>query len=117
MPSSASRKGYSGEVEVVKILQDLGFDARRSFGSDGRAFGEASDIDVKATKDDLTLLVQVKRRKKIASYLEFKNANVVMVRQDRKPWVWIVDNDMMEKLICGEVKSENNFPTQGGNQP
>ena len=39
-----------------------------------------------------------------------------MVRQDRKPWVWIVDNDMMQKLI-GEVKSENNCPTHGGNQP
>ena len=105
MPSSASRKGYSGEVEVVKLLQDLGFNAMRSFGSDGRALGEASDIDIKASKDDLTLLVQVKRRKKIASYLEFKNANVVMIRQDRGPWLWIVRNDIMQQLI-GEVKSE-----------
>ena len=48
MPSSASRKGYKGEVEVVELLRDLGFIAERSWGSDGRSFGEKSDIDVKA---------------------------------------------------------------------
>jgi len=101
MPIKASRKGYGGEVEVVQILRDLGFVAERSWGSDGRAFGEASDIDVKATKGDLTILVQVKRRKKIADYLGFRNADIVMVRQDFKPWVWIVKNDVMAKILNG----------------
>jgi len=115
MSSKASRKGYGGEVEVVKLLEDLGFAAERSFGSDGRAFGEKSDIDVKATKGDLTILVQVKRRKKIADYLSFKNADIVMVRQDFKPWVWIVRNSVMQKIING-VKNVNKSisPTHGG---
>ena len=101
MGSKASRKGYSGEVEVVQILEELGFIAERSFGSNGRAFGEASDIDVKATKGDLKILVQVKRRKKIADYLTFNNADIVMVRQDYKPWVWIVKNSVMSKILNG----------------
>ena len=99
MPSSAYRKGYKGEVEVVELLRDLGFIAERSWGSDGRSFGEKSDIDVKATKGDLTIRVQVKRRKKIAGFLDFKNADVVMVRQDRKPWLWIVKHEWMKNLF------------------
>ena len=99
MPSSASRKGYKGEVEVVELLRDLGFIAERSWGSDGRSFGEKSDIDVKATKGDLTIRVQVKRRKKIAGFLDFKNADVVMVRQDRKPWLCIVKHEWMKNLF------------------
>jgi|TARA_R100001530_G_scaffold135542_1_gene113009 Holliday junction resolvase len=110
MPSKASRKGYSGEVEVVRLLEDLGFAAERSWGSDGRSFGEKSDIDVKATKGDLTILVQVKRRKKIADYLTFRNADIVMVRQDFKPWVWIVKNDVMAKILDG-VKNVFSSPT------
>ena len=110
MPIKASRKGYGGEVEVVQILRDLGFAAERSWGSDGRAFGEKSDIDVKATKGDLTILVQVKRRKKIADYLTFRNADIVMVRQDWKPWVWIVKNDMMKKILNG-VENVFSSPT------
>jgi len=112
MPSSASRKGYKGEVEVVELLRDLGFTADRSWGSDGRSFGEKSDIDVKATKGDLTILVQVKRRKKLADFLSFKNADVVMVRQDRKPWLWIVKHAWMKKLFnSGAV--DNHKPEDG----
>ena len=108
MPSSASRKGYQGEVEVVELLRDLGFTAERSWGSDGRSFGEKSDIDVKATKGDLTILVQVKRRKKIAGFLDFKNADVVMVRQDRTPWLWIAKHSWMKNLFKrGVVETHN----------
>jgi len=108
MPSSASRKGYKGEVEVVELLRELGFIADRSWGSDGRSFGEKSDIDVKATKGDLTILVQVKRRKKIAGFLDFKNADVVMVRQDRKPWLWIAKHSWMKNLFKrGVVETHN----------
>ena len=112
MPSSASRKGYKGEVEVVELLRDLGFIAERRWGSDGRSFGEKSDIDVKATKGDLTIRVQVKRRKKIAGFLDFKNADVVMVRQDRKPWLWIVKHEWMKNLFNSGVV-ETHKPENG----
>jgi hypothetical protein len=54
----------------------------------------------------------VKRRKKIADYLGFRNADIVMVRQDFKPWVWIVKNDMMAKILKG-VKNVFSSPTRG----
>tara|TARA_X000001388_G_scaffold74748_2_gene68259 strand:+ start:1245 stop:1622 length:378 start_codon:yes stop_codon:yes gene_type:complete len=112
MPSPASRKGYKGEVEVVELLRELGFIAERSWGSDGRSFGEKSDIDVKATKGDLTIRVQVKRRKKLADFLSFKNADVVMVRQDRKPWLWIVKHEWMKNLFNSGVV-ETHKPENG----
>ena len=94
------------------MLRDLGFIAERSWGSDGRSFGEKSDIDVKATKGDLTIRVQVKRRKKIAGFLDFKNADVVMVRQDRKPWLWIVKHEWMKNLFNSGVL-ETHKPEDG----
>ena len=51
-----------------------------------------------------------KRRKKIADYLGFRNADIVMVRQDFKPWVWIVKNDVMAKILSG-VKNVYCSPT------
>lgn len=85
------------------MLRDLGFNAQRAFGSDGRAIGEKSDIDVKATKGDITLLIQVKRRKKIADYLKFKNANVVAVRQDRGPWVYMLSEEIFKNVFDTEM--------------
>lgn len=96
---NVAKKGYRGEVEVKDMLLDLGFDAERSWGSDGRAFGLASDIDIKAKRDDLVLHVQVKRRKKIASYLGFKNANLVAVREDRGNWVFIMNEEMFKDVL------------------
>jgi len=85
------------------MLHDLGFTAERAWGSDGRAMGEKSDVDVKATKGDITLLVQVKRRKKIADYLKFKNANVVAVRQDRGPWVYMLSEEVFKNVFQTEM--------------
>ena len=96
---NVAKKGYRGEVEVKELLSDLGFDAERSWGSDGRAFGLASDIDIKATRGDLLLHVQVKRRKKIASYSAFKNANLVAVREDRGNWVFIMSEEMFKDVL------------------
>ena len=93
------KKGYRGEVEILRLMQELGFDAVRSWGSDGRSLSLPSDIDVKAVRDELELHIQVKRRKKIASYLDFKNANMVAVRQDRGKWVFIINEEMMRNVF------------------
>ncbi len=103
MPNRSARKGYRGETEVVQLMRDLGFKAQRAFGSDGRALGEKSDIDVKATKGDITLLIQVKRRKKLASYLKFNNANCVAVRQDRGPWIYMISEEVMKNIFDTKV--------------
>ena len=109
MPNASARKGYTGEAQVVSILRDLGFKAVRAFGSDGRALGEASDIDVKATKGDITLLIQVKRRKKIADYLKFNNANVVAVRQDRGQWVYMLSEEIFKDVFQTDMIIEEYY--------
>jgi len=80
-------------------MRDIGFEAERSWGSDGRSLSLPPDIDIKAVRDDLELHIQVKRRKKIANYLDFKNANMVAVRQDRGPWVFIIDENTMRDVF------------------
>tara|TARA_B110000285_G_scaffold232324_1_gene303129 strand:- start:1112 stop:1447 length:336 start_codon:yes stop_codon:yes gene_type:complete len=99
MTSRAGRKGYSGENEVVKFFRHLKVKVQRAFGSDGRAMGEASDIDVRATVDDLILLIQVKRYKKFSIYKFFKNANVVALRGDNQKWLYVVTEDLMGEIV------------------
>ena len=104
MPNASARKGYTGEAQVVSILRDLGFKAVR-------ALGEASDIDIKAIKGDITLLIQVKRRKKIADYLKFNNANVVAVRQDRGPWVYMLSEEVFKNIFKTDMLIEEDAPS------
>jgi len=98
MPSSASRKGYSGEREVVHMLRELGWKAKRAFGSDGRSMGTYSDVDIKAKKGDLEILIQVKRRKRFAVYNFFKNSDVVAIRADHKQWLYILTEEMFKSV-------------------
>lgn len=77
---NSKAKGTGYENELVKKLQDAGFkNVKRAWGSDGRSFGEAPDVDIKA--DDI--LVQAKRRKSIPKWLSLGNCDVVMYREDR----------------------------------
>ena len=73
-------EGTGYENELVKKLQDAGFkNVKRAGGADGRSFGEAPDVDIKA--DDI--LVQAKRRKSIPKWLSLGNCDAVMFREDR----------------------------------
>ena len=77
---NSKAKGTGYENELVKKLQDAGFkNVKRAWGSDGRSFGEAPDVDIKA--DDI--LVQAKRRKSIPKWLSLGICDVVMYREDR----------------------------------
>ena len=77
---NSKRKGTAYENELVEKLKDSGFkNVKRSWGSDGRSLGEASDVDIVA--DDVK--IQAKRRKSIPKYLNLGNCDVVMFREDR----------------------------------
>ena len=86
MTSRAKRKGNTYELEVVKELEDHGFDAERSWGSDGRSFGDeyASDVDVRAVKDGKEYRIQCKRRKTSPNWLYFGTCDMVVYRADRE---------------------------------
>ena len=63
MPTSRYKRGYLAELEVVHILQEIGFKARREFRSGNSWFGRFQPRgDVIATHPDVgLLLIEVKR--------------------------------------------------------
>ena len=96
MPSSSSRKGSTAEREVVKIAQAHGMPAQRAYGSDGRALGEASTVDIMVGE----YRVQVKRRAKIAEYVfPPPGADVTAIREDRGDWHIVMTLEEFLKLI------------------
>ena len=86
MPSKAKTKGNAFEREVVKLFEEHGFKAERSWGSDGRSFGEdyASDVDVRAVRDGKEIRIQCKRRKSSPNWLYFGTCDMVVFRADRE---------------------------------
>tara|TARA_R100001594_G_scaffold27121_2_gene51842 strand:- start:2736 stop:3068 length:333 start_codon:yes stop_codon:yes gene_type:complete len=102
---NVARKGYRGEVEVLELFENLNLQAMRSWGSDGRSMRNhqgrpyRSDVDVVAMIGDWDMTIQVKRRKKLPAYLQFKNCDLVATRQDRGKWVYILREDTFKKLL------------------
>jgi len=108
-----AKKGYTAEVEVVEFLKDLGLKAQRSWGSDGRSMRDKdgktceSDVDILADLKDIQLKIQVKRRKKIAQFLQFKNCDIVATRPDRGGWTFIVNAATMKTLLLNTLGEES----------
>ena len=102
---NVAQKGYRGEVEVLELFENLNIQAMRSWGSDGRSMRNAkgqsykSDVDIVAMIDEWDLKIQVKRRKKLPSYLQFRNCELVATRMDRGSWVYILQEDTFKELL------------------
>ena len=80
MPHPSRRKGFAYERELVNQAQAAGLPAERAVGSDGRALGEASCVDLTVCG----FRVQAKRRKSVASYLTPPDgADLTIIREDR----------------------------------
>ena len=89
---SPKKKGYRNEVECVTVAEKHGLKAVRAFGSDGRAIGERSDIDVVIRnpvleKDDKFKIIrlQAKSRSKISKFLNLGNADIKTLRENKNP--------------------------------
>ena len=96
---NVAKKGYRGEVEVLSMFESLEIKAIRAWGRDGRSIMQKSDVDILAHVDDIELKVQVKRRKKLPAYLQFKNCDLVATRQDRGHWVYILRESTFKRLL------------------
>jgi Holliday junction resolvase len=64
----SKKKGNRVEREIVNIFKTYNWEAERAWGSNGKAMGEHEEVDIKAYKDEIKLLIQVKARKAIADY-------------------------------------------------
>ena len=89
MASKSKAKGNRVERECVDIAESHGFNAKRSWGSDGRSIGMSPEVDIVINYllDESTsreMKVQCKVRKSIASYLlPPDDCDITLIKQDR----------------------------------
>ena len=107
MLKSPKAKGYRHEIECKEIAEKHGLDAVRAFGSDGRAIGQSSDVDVlirnpKLSKDDrfYKIKVQSKSRKSMPKYFDLGNADIKTMRANNiKNFKCIVDYEWLIECL------------------
>ena len=81
MTAPSKAKGNRFEREVVKKVQDIGLNAKRAWGSDGRSTGMHEEVDILIGDD---YKIQAKCRKSIASFLQpTEHVDAVVCKQDR----------------------------------
>ena len=93
IPMTAKNKarGNTLEREVVKEFTLAGHVAQRAWGSDGKALGEHSEVDVLVGVDyspvdrrKLSIKIQCKRKKKIPEWIGLtEHVDVAVIREDR----------------------------------
>jgi Holliday junction resolvase len=80
MASASKAKGAGFERELVNEAKALGLDAKRAWGSNGEALGEACTVDLVVSG----MRVQAKRRRALPNYLEIPDCcDAVVFREDR----------------------------------
>ena len=100
MPNPNKQKGNGYEREIVKEAEAHGFGAERAYASNGRALGEAEEVDVLIKTQRRNFRVQAKRRKKIASFLKIpEGADVVFVREDRGESQVIMPSSLFYEIL------------------
>lgn len=85
---ASKRKGARGEVEVARMLCDLGYDCRRNFGSGARGGNDLIGVD--------GLAIEVKRQESLNIHKAFAQAEgaaraseipVVAFKRNNGPWL------------------------------
>lgn len=101
---SAKRKGYSGEREVVQLLEKFGIEAERvplSGALKGRLSG-----DVDCTIKGENKKIEVKRRKdgfkELYKFIEQDDSDYIFLRADRKDWLIVMTFDEWLDLAKGD---------------
>lgn len=100
MTSSSKRKGNDFERELVREAKVHDVLAERAYASDGRALGEAKEVDLIVGG----MRIQARRRKAVAAYLQIpEGADGVVFRQDRGETLVLVHwSDLLDKLGAGD---------------
>ncbi|KRQ86034.1 hypothetical protein ABG79_02166 [Caloramator mitchellensis] len=102
----AKRKGYTGEREVVELLNKYKLQAER-IPLSGALKSEKYSCDVVCNINGNTKRIEVKRRKSglntIYKWLEQdKNSNMLFMRQDNKSWLVCMTLEEFISLIRGD---------------
>lgn len=97
MPAKNKIRGNNLERELVNQAQEQGLKSVRAYGSDGRALGEEPTVDIQIADKNF----QVKRRKKLAKFLEIPpTCEGVIFKQDyKKPLILIPYSTYLDMLV------------------
>ena len=101
------RRGNNWEREIVNCAQEMGLDAKRAYGSDGRSLGQEADVDLLVSGKK----VQAKVRARIPSYLKVPDScDATAFKETRgQRWVLLRLEDWLEM-----VKSTNKEAREDG---
>ena len=90
------RIGNAFERELVQMAKDMGLDAVRAYGSDGRSLGKSEKVDVMVEE----VTIQAKKRAKIAEYIKIpSDVDMVVIRENRGKPLAIVPFEKILRLI------------------
>ena len=100
MVNRSKVKGNRFEYEIVNEAKKRGLIAERAYASNGRALGEAEQVDVIIQG----MRIQAKRRKSLAAYLQIpRGVDAVVFREDRgDTYVLLRWEDLLDKLKAGD---------------
>ena len=97
------RKGNRFERLIVEIARRYGFNAQRAWASDGRSFGEHSEVDVKVDK----FKIQAKSRKKIAGYIKpSEHVDMQVIKEDRGKAYAVIEFERFLEILADWCHAE-----------
>ena len=100
MPSKNKARGNRFERLVISRAKNAGFEAERAWGSDGKSLGLTHDVDGIIKTKEKTWKLQMKKRKRLASYVKpSENVDVQVIGEDREEPLVVVPLNEFLKLI------------------
>jgi hypothetical protein len=96
MAHPSKTKGSNFERELVNEARALGLDAERAWGSNGKAFGESEEVDIKVQG----MRLQAKRRARLPRFLMVpEGCDGTVFRSDRGETLVLMRwGDVMDQL-------------------
>jgi len=80
----SKQKGNRFERELVEIAKAHSMDAKRAWGSNGKAMGLHEEVDIELIVGDKKLHLQAKRRARLPSYIKpNEHVQAQVIREDR----------------------------------
>ncbi len=103
MGRSQKQKGNRVERKIVKLFNENGFEAKRTWGSSGRSMGLDDEVDVVLASGTQVkdIYLQVKGRRKLAEYVKPKENVIdaqILVEDRKSPLVVITFDKYIEYL-------------------
>ena len=104
MPSKSKAKGNRFERQIVDRAKHFDIEAKRAWGSDGRAMGQHEEVDIVLSDN---FKIQAKCRKKIGSWMiPNDNVDAQVIKGDRTSPLIVMPLDLF--LVMYKLSEKKN---------